>query len=302
MLAEHFDDFMKETCFEKLHPALCFAFFALAIGMAALVQHPFYLAASLLSAVCLNISMSGMKAIKRFVGLIPIWMILSAINPLLNTLGEHILFSYLGRNYTLEALCYGMVLSGMFVTMIEWFSIYNAVMTEDKFNYLFAALAPSLAQLLITVLRMIPNLMRKAKQISSARKCIGIGDGVAKNKLSEGMANISALTSWALEGSVVTSDSMNSRGYGTGKRSNYHHYHFGKLEIIVSGFLLALLLIALLSILNGNATAEYTPIMQIESVSGRNLFGGIAYLLFLFTPAILNWKEEIEWSISRSKI
>lgn len=302
MLAAHFDDFMKETRFAKLHPAPCFAFFASAIGMAALVQHPFYLAASLLSAVCLNISISGIGAIKRFLTLIPLWLVLSVINPLLNTLGEHILFSYWGRNYTLEALCYGMVLSGMFIVMIEWFLAYNAVMTEDKFSYLFASLAPSLAQLLTMVLRMIPNLMRKAKQISSARKCIGMGDGAAKNKLSEGMTNISALTSWALEGSVVTSDSMNSRGYGTGKRSNYHSYHFGKSEIIVSGILSALLLIALISVLHGSAAAEYTPKMQITSVSGKGLFGGIAYLLFLFTPAILNWKEEIEWSISRSKI
>lgn len=293
---------MKETRFAKLHPALCFAFFASAIGMAALVQHPFYLAASLLSAVCLNISISGIGAIKRFLTLIPLWLVLSAVNPLLNTLGEHILFSCWGRPYTLEALCYGMVLSGMFVAMLEWLSAYNAVMTEDKFTFLFAALAPSLALLLTTVLRMIPNLMRKARQISSARKCIGMGDGAAKNKLFEGMANISALTSWALEGSVVTSDSMNSRGYGTGKRSNYHSYYFGKSEIIVSGILSALLLIALISVLNGSTGTEYTPKMQIASVSGRHLFGGITYFLFLLTPSILNWKEEIQWIISKSKI
>ena len=27
--------------------------------------------------------------------------------------------------------------------MLEWMAVYNAVMTEDRFSYLFAALAPS---------------------------------------------------------------------------------------------------------------------------------------------------------------
>ena len=36
------------------------------------------------------------------------------------------------------------------------------------------------------------------------------------------MSILGALTSWALEGSVVTADSMRSRGYGTSKRTSFH--------------------------------------------------------------------------------
>lgn len=299
------DDLMKETCFAKLHPALCFAFFVLAIGMTALVQHPIYLAISLLGALCLNITLSGLKALKRLLVLLPFWAVLSAINPLLNPLGEHTLFVYWGRPYTLEALCYGMVLSGMFVAMLQWFSAYNAVMTEDKFAYLFASLAPSLALLLTTVLRMIPNLMRKAKQIASARKCVGLSAGEtasARDKLTEGMANLSALTSWALEGSVVTSDSMNSRGYGAGRRSCYHSYRFRAEDILSCAALTALAITALTILLNGGGQAQYTPILSIAPVTGINLLGAAAYLLFLLLPTLLNVKEEIQWSISRSRI
>lgn len=296
---------MKETRFAKLHPALCFAFFMLAIGMTALLQHPAYLGASLLSALCLNVSLSGKKALKQLLALVPFWAMLSAVNPLINTLGERVLFRYWGRPYTLEALCYGMAISGMFVAMLEWFSAYNAVMTEDKFSYLFASLAPSLALLLTTVLRMIPNLMRKAAQIASARRCVGMGaaeNAASKEKIMEGMTTLSALTTWALEGSVVTSDSMNSRGYGAGRRSCYHSYRFKAEDVALSAVLAALLIVALTSIGNGGGTASYTPKMHVAPLLGQNLPGMVAYLLFLLAPTLLNVKEEIQWSISRSRI
>ena len=296
---------MKDTYFAKLYPAIGFGFFMLAIGFSVLVQHPAYLTASVLCALCLNITMTGRKAVKSFLTILPFWAFLSAINPLFNTLGEKILFTYFGRPYTLEALIYGMVISGMFIAMLQWFSAYNAVMTEDKFTYLFGSLAPSLSLLLTTVLRMIPNLMRKAKQIMDARKCIGMGaseNASTKEKVMDGMTTLSVLTSWALEGSVVTADSMNSRGYGTAQRSCYHSYQFKAADIVISVMFIILCMVTAVFLLIGSGTATYTPVLEIAPVTGGNLLGFLAYILFLLTPTILNLKEELQWHISRSKI
>lgn len=296
---------MKDTYFAKLHPGLGFGFFMLAIGFSVLVQHPAYLAVSILSALCLNITLTGRKAVKNFLMILPFWAFLSAVNPLFNTLGERVLFTYFGRPYTLEALVYGMVIAGMFVAMLQWFSAYNAVMTEDKFTYLFGSLAPSLSLLLTTVLRMIPNLMRKAKQIMDARKCIGMGgaeNASTKEKVMDGMTTLSVLTSRALEGSVVTADSMNSRGYGTAKRSCYHTYTLKAADIAITGIFAALCVTAAVFLFGGSGAATYTPAMEIASVMNGNLVGFLAYTLFLLTPTILNLKEELQWHISRSKI
>ena len=294
---------MKETYFAKLHPAVGFAFFMAAICTAVLVQHPAYLAASLLGALCLNISLTGTRALKRFAQQLPLWALLSAINPLLNTRGARVLFTCFGRPYTWEALCYGMAIAGMFIAMLQWFSAYNAVMTEDKFTYLFAALAPSMALLLTTVLRLIPNLLRQARQILSARRCVGLGgQGDARQKLAGGMAALSVLTSWALEGSVVTADSMNSRGYGAGRRSCFHSYAFKAADIATSALLALLLAAALTALIGGGGAAEYTPEMLIAPIAGKNLWGLAAYALFLLTPSLLNLKEDIQWHISRSGI
>ena len=59
---------MRQTYFAKLHPALCFGFFAAVLCLTVVVQHPAYLAVSLLAGVCLNVSLSGLRALR---GLFP---------------------------------------------------------------------------------------------------------------------------------------------------------------------------------------------------------------------------------------
>ena len=296
---------MSGGAFGKLHPAVSFGFFILAACLSALVQHPIYLMADVLCALSLNITISGWKAAVNFAKLLPFWAFLSAINPLFNTLGERVLFTLLGRPYTLEALCYGMVIAGMLVAMLQWFSAYNAVMTEDKFTFLFGSLAPSLSLLLTTVLRRIPNFLRKAKQIADARKCIGMGGGEnagLKEKVTDGMVTLSILVSWALEGSVTTADSMNSRGYGAAKRSCYHSYRVRKQDGITGILLAAFAAVAIGFLAGGSGRAAFTPVLVIAPVGGENLWGFLAYLLFLLMPTILNVTEEVRWFISRSKI
>lgn len=292
---------MGETCFAKLHPAVGFGFFIAAICFSVLVQHPAYLAAGIVCGLLLNVTLTGQKAVRSFLRLIPLWIILTAINPLFNTLGECVLFTYFGRPYTLEALYYGMAIAGMFVAMLQWFSAYNYVMTEDKFSFLFGSLVPSLSLLLVTVLRMIPDLMRQGKQILTARRCIGMGgaeDSTLREKVTDGVTALSVLISWALEGSIVTADSMNSRGYGTGKRSCFHSYRFRGTDFVATLILFPLGLTAALFLLQGSGWASYTPALGAEPVTP----GLLAYILFLLTPTILNVKGEIQWYISRSGI
>ena len=295
---------MRQTYFAKLHPALCFGFFAAVLCLTVVVQHPAYLAVSLLAGVCLNVSLSGLRALKRFARLVPLWAVLAGINPILNPRGAQVLFTYLGRPYTWEALCYGMAVAGMFLAMLQWFSAYNAVMTEDKFVYLFARLAPATALLLTTVLRMIPNLVRRAAQITGARQGVGLG-GAGKglrDKIQSGISVLSVLTTWALEGGEVTADSMNSRGYGASRRTSFYAYAWKAADRALAGAGALLLAAVLTALIRGGGRAEYTPAMTIAPVTGMNLAYLAAYLLLLMGPSLLNLKEDIQWRISRSKI
>ena len=187
--------------FSKCHPAVNFLFFVGAIAFCALIQHPVYLAVGILCGSAYYLLLNGRKGIRLLLAMIPLFLFLSIINPLFNTRGDTVLFLLWGKPYTLEALIYGAVVAGIFVDMILWFGCYNKVLTSDKFTSLFGSLIPSISLLLVMVLRMVPNLMRQAAQISGARKSVGKGFGETagnKEKLHSGAAVLGAVVSMGL--------------------------------------------------------------------------------------------------------
>ena len=287
--------------FSKCHPAVNFLFFVGAIGCGVVIQHPAYLLAGIVTGAAYYLLLNGRKGIKMILGLVPLFLFLTAINPLLNTYGETPLCYLFGRPYTLEALAYGAAVASVFVVMMLWFGCYNNVLTSDKFTSLFGNLIPAISLLLVLVFRMVPNLMRKAAQISGARKSIGKGVGdhaTTKEKLTDGMTVLGALVSWALEGSVVTGDSMRARGYGTAKRSSFMVYRMTASDwLLLSGILILLALVIAAACL-GQMAATFTPEFQIATVS----WGIVPYTAYLLIPTALYTKEAFFWHISRSKI
>lgn len=293
---------MRSDAFSKRHPAVNFAFFLGAICSAVIIQHPAYLAVGIVSGSCYYLLLHRRKGLRNILSMLPLFLVLTLINPLFNRYGERVLFWYFGRPYTWEALLYGMAISGIFLEMLLWFGCYNAVLTSDKFTALFGNLIPSLSLLLVMVLRLIPNFLRKAAQIAGARKSIGKGAAEGdstREKLEDGMSILGALTSWALEGSVVTADSMRSRGYGTAKRTSFMIYRMTGLDF---GLLAAMAALFGIAVFIGDKSAAFTPILSIAPIGGWNLLGLLAYGMFLLLPTALHIKEAIQWHISRSMI
>ena len=296
---------MSSDAFSKRHPVVNFIFFLGAIGFGVVIQHPVYLVAGFLCSSAYYLLLNGRKGIKMLLGLGLFFLVMTAINPLFNIYGRTTLFFLFGRPYTLEGMYYGAGIAGALVIMLIWFGCYNAVLTSDKFTSLFGNLIPALSLLLVMVFRLIPNLMRKAKQFMGARKSIGKGAGenASRNeKVADGMTIVSALTDWALEGSVITGDAMRSRGYGTAKRSSFVVYRMTGIDCGLLVGQCVLIAAILASVLTGAATATYTPDLFIAPVKGVHTLGFLTYCLYLLIPTILHIKETIQWHISRSKI
>ena len=280
--------------FSKCHPAVNFLFFVGVIATGVVIGHPAYLLAGIVTGAIYYLLLNGAKGLKMILGLLPLYIFLTAINPLLNTYGATPLFYLLGRPYTLEALLYGGTIAGMFVAMLIWFGCYNKVLTSDKFTSLFGNLIPAISLLLVMVLRMVPNFIRKTQQIVGARKSIGKG----AQKIQEGKTVLGALTSWALEGSVITGDSMRARGYGSAKRSSFVIYRMTVLDRLLVVIMAALMAFTILAASLGQMSAVFTPTLDITPVS----WGVIPYTAYLLIPVALHIKEAISWHISRSRI
>ena len=289
---------MKQDAFSGCHPAVNFLFFVGAIGFGVVIQHPAYLAAGVIGAVVYYLLLTGKKGLKLIFGTLILFTLISLVNPLMNHYGKHVLFTCFGKPYTLEALCYGAALGAIFAIMMLWFGCYSIVLTSDKFTALFGNLIPALSLLLVMVLRMIPAFTRKARQILGARRAIGKGVSQARkltDKARDGTTILSALTDWALEGSIVTADSMRSRGYGTGRRATFQIYRMTLRDWVLLVLILGMEISVLLA---GGTGAAFTPRIKLDSLS----WGFIVYCFFLLIPTILHIKEVITWRILRSAI
>ena len=295
---------MKDT-FSTFHPLITFAFYIFAVAFAMLFFHPAYLVAAVTCSAAYLLTVKGRRALPLMAGLAVLFCVLMLVNPLINPLGDTVLFTYLGgRHFTLEAVRYGAVVASMLCTVVMLFASYNETMTSDKFIYLFGRFAPSVTLLLTMILRLVPSYTNRAKQIESTRMSIGKGiRGEKKDMVKNGAAVLSALMTWALENGVVTSDSMQSRGYGTGRRTSYSTYRFFTRDKVLAACMLVLAGAVIGCSAAGGTRVNYIPNYDPTSITDpRCLAGLIIYLVFLLIPTVINVAEALRWHILRSKI
>ena len=295
----------RQDAFSGYSPQVNFIFYISTVFFTVLIVHPAFLACSLVLSAIYYLQVRGRAGLRMIGGMIPIFVALSLLNPLLNTGGCRVLFYIGSRPYTLEALYYGMALGAMFVAVILWLASYNRTMTSDKFMYVFGRRSPVLSMILTMVFRMVPVFQRKARQITTARRCIGMmeTDTSLSGKLHPSFAVVSSLMSWALEGGVITADSMQSRGYGSRARSAFSIYSFIKRDRITVCLMAVLLILILAAVLRGGARASYTPQLSVTGAGNPWLWAGsIGWFVFLSIPIAIDLVEEVRWHVLRSKI
>lgn len=290
--------------FDGYHPAVNFLFFIGAIGFGMFFVHPCFVILSVVLSALYYLLLHRGRGVKYILGMALFALAVALINPLVNTLGDTPLFTYFGRPYTKESLCYGLALGGMFFSVLIWFSCYNQLMTSDKFIYLFGKLIPALSLLLSMVLRLVPMLKRRISMISGVRESIGKSPsrGTVKARASNSADVLSVLMTWSLEGAVTTADSMRSRGYGSGPRTNFLQYHLrlGDTIALILMLIFSAGLIGAMAL--GVTTVSYTPQIEIPAFDWKTALGVVCYGGLLLIPSVIHIMEELKWHVLRSKI
>jgi len=293
----------SKDSFSSYNPIINFVFFIGAIALGMFFVHPVFLACSFILAFAYYLTIQKKKGLKFLLAMIPLVVILSIINPILNNAGATVLFTYFDRNFTLEALYYGIALALMFASILGWFASYNLVMTSDKFVYIFGRMIPSVSMVLSMILRLLPTYQTKAKQIATARMCIGkaVDKGERKEKIENGMTVLYSLLTWALEGGIITADSMRSRGYGCARRTNFAIYRFDNRDWLLLLTMIVMMAGVLICSFMGGTEVIFDPVLSID-FNKFTVIGGILYFIFLLIPTAINITEAIVWHILRSRI
>ena len=293
--------------FSALHPATSFLFFATVLLVTMLFLHPVILTLSFLAAITFSLRLDAKKAAKLIFGMcLPISLIWTAVNPLINHEGLTPLLYINGMAYTQEALIYGAVTGIMFSAVLMWFSCFNHVMTTDKLLFLFSRFFPAVSLMLSMILRFIPRYTVQAEHITDARKGIGrsADEGNVIRRAKNGSGLMLILTQWSMENAIDTADSMNARGYGAARRTRFQSYRFTHHDCR-SIILPAVLLIAtVIGLAAGYGGMVYFPLFKFDfsPFSPFSLCFFAAYAVFMFFPVLHDALEALKWQYYLSKI
>ena len=223
--------------FSACHPIVNFLYFGQVLFFSMFFMHPVSLCISLTAALIYAISLNGREAVRlslRF--LLPMMAMAAITNPVFNHAGITIL-TYLpsGNPLTLESILYGIAAAVMLAAVVLWFSCYSAVMTSDKFVYLFGRILPALSLLLSMTLRFIPKFKAQFRVVARAQACVDrdISSGSLLGRLRNAVTILSILVTWSLENAIETADSMKSRGYGLPGRTAFSIYRLDDRDRMV---------------------------------------------------------------------
>ncbi len=288
------------TGFKGTHPGVIFIYFAAVIGISMASYNPIYIACSFIGGIIYYISLKkSLKGLKVFV---PMIMFMAVLNPLFSHKGATILF-YWGNPITLESILYGFDAAFMLLSVIIWFGCFNHIMTEDKIVYVFGRIMPKGSLIIAMFLRFVPRLKKQMKSILEGQRFMGndIKKAGFRKKIDIGGRAVGALVSQTLEGALVTSDSMQARGYGKKGRTTYSIF---EMTVRDKWRFTAIVIMAGISI--AGIIMEYTEFRFYPVIYCSNVLRGIVfYISFMglaLFPAVVDCYEVAKWKSLKSKI
>ncbi len=288
---------LKNETFSGFHPAVNLAFFAAVLGMTMFIMHPVFLAISLVCGCVYLFYLQGGRGMRRQVGyLLPILLGMAILNPLFNHQGVTILWYLSNDNpVTREAVCYGIAAAVMLGACVVWFNCLNTVFTSDKIIYLFGRVIPALSLLISMTLRFVPRFKNHLQNTMRVQKSMHTPE-TKRELLRQTLSAFSATVSWAMEQSIISADSMKSRGYGTAGRTAFSIYRFEKRDLAAVLALILLCVGACVPHFTGSLVWAYYPsltgtLLGVVQITAYLCFAGLCLL-----PLIIDMKEDLKWN------
>ena len=291
--------------FSAYHPVINILYFALVLVFTMFFMHPVSTLISLVSSLTYAVYLNGRKAVCRSLKyLLPMMLIAAVVNPAFNHEGATIL-RYLpsGNPLTLESIFYGISAAALLASVIAWFSCYTAVMTSDKFVYLFGRVIPALSLVLSMTLRFVPKFREQFRVVSEAQRCIGrdTSNGTLLRRLKNAVTILSIMVTWSLENAIETADSMRSRGYGLPGRTAFSIYRFDDRDRTALIWLCFCGAYVFAGWRVGGLDWRYYPTMKGVLTGAFPISFQSVYLALCLTPMILNQTEDRKWRRLQSK-
>ena len=285
--------------FYRSHPLLNFVYFAVIIGVTMFSNHPAFLAASFVIGWCYSVLLKGRQALRFNCGLLlPALLITVLLNALNVHNGVTVLFYLNGNRITLEAIVFGAAQAVMLCSVMIWFNCFSVIVTADKFIYLFGRAAPAVALTLSMILRFVPLLKNRFREVSAAQRSMGRGgsDSGLIARIRQLGKEISILIAWSLEASIESADSMEARGYGLRGRTSFHLFRLAGSERRLLILMLALGAGCIAACARGLTNIYYYPAILLPEFSAGQGAALAAFAGLMLCGVILDLRGMRQWN------
>jgi len=269
----------KNDEFYKCHPVVNLVYFLSVIGLTMFFWHPVFLLISLIASI-VYLKLYKVKTYFKYMVIMMLFIVL--FNLLVNHQGTEILFyMFWGNPITLESLIYGISGAFMIVGVMMWFLCYMQIVTSDKFIYLFSKLSKKMSLFFSMILRFVPLLVSRLREVYTIQSLMYEG---IMSKFRLAVNSFFITTSWAIENAIVTSNSMESRGYGLDGRSSFSNYRFSVRDIVILLIMIFLFLGTIFGLQSEDFYIRYFPFLEVNTSTLGVAFSGS----LLFLPELIN--------------
>jgi energy-coupling factor transport system permease protein len=292
----------KDNLIHRLHPASMLLLVLSLMVVALVADNPFFQAGVIAATAMLALAAGVIREwfswwkICAVVGIATM-----IINPLVSREGAHVL--WLGPHLpvfgtlkvTAEALAYGAGMGLRLVAVIWVFALLTLAVDPDGILGMLRGRGSRSALVSALALRMVPATMRDAGSLLDAQRSRGLAldAGSRWSVLKSRLPLLRKTLSTSLDRGIGLAEAMESRAYGSGRRTRYVELGFGAGDVIVVSAASLLLVISIAGVAAGPLTFEYYP-----SISSG--YGAWTVPFILVPTAIAAMLAALSWSWKRS--
>ena len=288
--------------FARLHPTVCFVYFAAFEVLAVTFNHPVCVLLSFLgsaSYLVLTDRAHGVRFLTHAV--LPLYVLASLANPLFSHAGITVLAYFpSGNPLTLESVYYGLDAAGILAAMLCIGSCISKTMTEEKWICGCGHVLPSLSLVLSMSFRFVPRFSKQAKALYETQSRLSPVRAGLFSKIRLSFRVLGILVTKTFENAIDTAYSMKARGYGMSGRTSFSVYRFGTRDFLVLVFTLipAAVVIAERKML----AFRFYPSVKGTPPTFWHAFIFTLYGIFCFLPFIYEETERLRWKYYAPKI
>jgi energy-coupling factor transport system permease protein len=281
-----------------LHPAVLLLYYAGGIAFGMLLFHPVILLSGWAACLVVNWHLDGGRQWRRWcLPMLPVIVVLMVVNPLVSHRGRSVWFYIGDAPITLESVAYGATLALFMLGTLTLFVSWRMVLTEHKFLFLFARWSPKFALLVMMAMGLIPRLRRRLHELMLIQRTRGVSvtEGTFAQRARSGVRLVGLLLSWSLDDALQTADAMQARGYGSGARSVYTVYRFGRRDGWTAAGLLAIFAAGFSLWWSGYGYLDIYPRLGSLALGAGDAGTLAAYVAYLLLPLIWEWRDRRAW-------